>query len=217
MPSSIAVIVPVIHRPESAAPFMTSFRASKANATVYAVAHVDDTETAQAWRDEGVTVLLGTATLMPPKINAGYRQTTEPWILMGADDIRFHPGWDTAALTAAGDRYHVVGTNDLAHPHVLAGLHTTHPMLRRTYVDHPGACWDSPGVIEHEGYNHQYADDEIVMVARQRDVWVMAFDSHVEHLHPSWGKAQSDAVYVAGAQHFDHDRAEFERRVATHA
>jgi hypothetical protein len=48
-----------------------------------------------------------------------------------------------------------------------------------------------------EGYPHEYVDDEFVGTARKRGAWAFAADSHVEHLHPSWGKAPMDPMYAA--------------------
>ena len=53
-----AVIVPVLGRPGSAAPFMESLAASGAPlARVYAVADLDDADTAKAWDEAGAAVL----------------------------------------------------------------------------------------------------------------------------------------------------------------
>ena len=42
------------------------------------------------------------------KINQGFRMSHGEWLFMGADDLRFEPRWDTAALKAAGTRHSVV-------------------------------------------------------------------------------------------------------------
>jgi hypothetical protein len=52
-----AVIVPVLRRPQNAAPFMQTLRATTGLATAYAVANRDDTETVKAWDEAGATVL----------------------------------------------------------------------------------------------------------------------------------------------------------------
>jgi glycosyltransferase involved in cell wall biosynthesis len=215
-----AVIVPVMRRPQNAAPFMASLRASGADlATVYAVTDEADAATIIAWREAGARVIrlegesLGT---FAEKVNYGYEQTDEPWLLLVGDDVRFHPGWLDHAQHAARDGAHVIGTNDLHNPRVTAGDHTTHPMIRRAYVDERGASWDGPKVVCHEGYRHWYVDDEIVTVAKQRGVWAFARHARIEHLHPLWGLAEDDEVYALGRAHVDEDRALFEARVADH-
>jgi GT2 family glycosyltransferase len=216
-----AVIVPVLRRPQNAAPFMASLKASGADlATVYAVADADDPDTAQAWKESGATVLTwhgpspGT---FAQKANIGYRATAEPWLLLAGDDVKFHPGWLDQAQAAARDGADVVGTNDLHNPRVTAGDHSPHPMIRRAYIDEQGASWDGPGTVAHEGYAHWFVDDELVTVAKQRDTWTAAPHAKVEHLHPLWGLAEDDGTYALGREHIEQDKALFEKRLAEHS
>ncbi len=223
----VAVIVPVMRRPDNAAPFMRALRASTGLARVYAVADNDDQETITAWRNAGAAVITPRQDLpneqieelrtFASKINAGYESTREPWLFVTGDDVRFQPGWLDHAQAVARDRYHVIGTNDLSNPRVMAGDHATHLLIRRSYVDEVGASWDGPKVVAHEGYRHWYVDDEIVTAAKQRGVWKMAITSRVEHLHPLFGKASSDEVYELGQSFAEQDKALFEQRVAEHA
>jgi hypothetical protein len=254
----VAVIVPVMRRPQNAAPFMRSLRASTGLATAFAIADADDSETIAAWRLAGATVLtmdLDSPGTFAQKINYGYEcmahptrlltlpaipqdqadefverfggasdayrtiylSTTTaappPWLLVVGDDVRFHPGWLDQAQAVAGDRLHVIGTNDLSNPRVTSGQHATHVLIRRSYVDDVGASWDGPKVVAHEGYRHWYVDDEIVTAAKQRGVWAMAINSHVEHLHPAWGKGAHDEVYELGMSFAEQDKATFEARL----
>jgi hypothetical protein len=223
----------VLGRPEHAEPFMASLRASTGLATAYAICDRADEDAIAAWKQAGAYVLdldnhLSVATGKPfldrgqpgtfaEKVNIGYRYSDEPWLFLVGSDVRFHPSWLDHAQAVAGDRYHVVGTNDFGNPRVLAGEHATHLLVRRAYVDEHGASWDGPGVVAHEGYAHWFVDDEIVAAAKQRGVWAMALASVVEHLHPAWGKAQMDEVYELGASHAAKDRRRFEQRLAEHA
>ena len=129
------------------------------------------------------------------KINTGYRHTTEPLLFLAADDLCFHPGWYEAAVAKLTAGIGVVGTNDLGSPRVLAGEHATHSLVTRDYADEHGTI-DGPGEILHEGYPHDWVDDELIGTAKSRGAWAMALDSHVEHLHPNWGKASMDDSYA---------------------
>jgi GT2 family glycosyltransferase len=213
-----AVVVPVLRRPQNAAPFMASLRASTGLATAYAVVDPGDEETAAAWARAGAVVLDsridGRDGTFAEKVNRGYAATDEPWLFLVGDDVRFRPGWLDHAQAAAGERFHVIGTNDLGNPRVLAGEHATHMLIRRSYVDEMGASWDGPGVVAHEGYRHWYVDDEIVAAAKARGVWMPAGRSHVEHVHPLYGKAAPDEVYELGAASSEADRELFEKRRA---
>ncbi len=210
-----AVVVPVLGRPRHAEPFMRSLRASTGLARAYAVVQDDDVEAAIAWELAGATVITvpSTTTTFAQKVNVGYRETTEPWLFVVGSDVRFKPGWLDHAQLAAQDGAGIVGTNDLGNPAVMAGHHATHFLVRRSYVDELGASWDGPGVVCHEGYRHWYVDNEIVTVAQQRGMWAMAIGSIVEHLHPAWGKADTDAVYELGQAAANRDRQKFEWRL----
>jgi len=215
-----AVIVPVMNRPENAEPFMRSLRASTGLAKVYAVVDGEDQETITAWTQQaGASVIQQTTDLVTfaKKVNAGYEMTTEPWLFIVGDDVRFQRGWLDHAQHAARQGAKVVGTNDLGNPRVMRGEHGTHLLISREYVDEHGASWDGPKVVCHEGYRHWFVDDEIVTVAKQRGVWTSAPGSVVEHLHPAWGKAENDPVYELGQSHSKQDYARFRQRLATHA
>jgi hypothetical protein len=129
------------------------------------------------------------------KINAGYRVTTDPLLFLGACDLRFHPGWLDAAKAKLAPGIGVVGTNDLGNPRVIRGDHATHSLVTRAYAD-LGTIDGQPGIL-HEGYHHEFVDDELVGTAKHRKAWAFAPDSVVEHLHPSWGKAPTDHLYDA--------------------
>lgn len=89
----------------------------------------------------------------------------------------------------------MVGTNDLGNPRVLRGVHATHSLVTRRYVDQHGTI-DEPGKVLHEGYWHEFCDDEFVETSWKRKAWAFAADSVVEHLHPAWGKAPMDDLYA---------------------
>jgi hypothetical protein len=209
-----AVIVPVMKRPQNAAPFMASLRASTGLATVYAVADKGDHETRAAWLAAGATVLDAKGSHFAEKVNEGARRTSEPWVFVVGDDVRFHPGWlDHAQYVGNTEGVAVVGTNDGANPRVLTGEHATHLLIRRSYIDEVGASLDGPGLVCHEGYRHWYVDDEIVSAAKLRGQWGMALAAMVEHHHPIWGTAPEDDVYKLGQLGAEADSKLFEDRM----
>lgn len=214
----VAVLVPVMRRPQNAALFMRSLRASTGLARAYAVADRSDTDTIAAWQAAGAEVIWqDDLVTFAKKVNYGYRNSAEPWMLLVGDDVQFLPGWWDAALhTARVEGASVVGTNDLANPRTIYGEHATHLVVGRSYVDEHGASWDGPGVVAHEGYRHWYVDDEIVVAAKQRKAWAHAGASRIRHMHPVFGTAETDDVYTIGERNADRDRRLFEKRAKEH-
>jgi Glycosyltransferase like family 2 len=209
---AVAVIVPVLRRPENAEPFMRSLRASTGLATVYAVCSEDDD--AVAWESAGAKVVRTARVSFAMKVNDAYPKTHEPWVFLVGDDVRFHAGWlDHAQLVARNSGAKVIGTNDLGNDRVMSGDHATHMLIARDYIDTHGASWDGPGVICHEGYRHWFVDDELITAAKQRNVWAPALGSIVEHLHPAWGKASTDDTYIRGQRYAERDQRTFKARL----
>lgn len=155
------------------------------------------------------------------KLNHAAREVETEWFFQGATDLCFHPGWAEFALAAgaapeypcagcngmrsalcsdcegaAANPVVVVGTNDLCNPVVMRGLHSTHSLIRTAYVRDVGTTFgDGPGIAFHEGYDHQYIDNELKEVTHWRGLWTFALQSKVEHLHPLCGKSERDWVY----------------------
>jgi len=197
--AAVAILIPVLGRPHRIAPTIESVVAATPEPhRLLFLVNDNDEPTIAALKTAGADWIA-----VPPargswacKVNDGYRSTTEPWIFTGADDLAFHAGWFSRALTWANHETGVIGTNDIANHRVMTGVHSTHSLFRRSYVDELGTI-DGSGVM-HEGYAHDYADDEAIATAIARGAYTHAFDSIVEHLHPMVGKAPDDATYRLG-------------------
>lgn len=194
----MVILVPMLGRAHTVAPLLESIDASTPGVRVLFLVTPGDTGVHAAIDSAGrerLEVPWHPHGDYARKINTGYRATTEPLIFLGACDLRFHPGWLQACRRQLTPGVGVVGTNDLGSPRVQAGKHATHTLVVRAYADDPGATADQAGQVLHEGYVHEYVDDELVGVAQHRGVWAFAPDARVEHLHPDWGKAPRDALY----------------------
>lgn len=208
----IALLIPVLGRPERAAPLVESIQAAtESEHEIVFVATPGDTEQIAAAVMTGARVLI-TADPRGPgdyarKINLGIVNTTAEWIFQGADDIVFHRGWDAEALAVGAP---VTGTNDLGNPLVMRGGHATHSLVQRRYVEEHGTI-DGPGLL-HEGYHHCWVDNELVETARARGAWKAARRSHVEHRHHIWRKGADDATYRLGQEGYQADYALFMER-----
>lgn len=215
--TEIAILIPVLGRPRNAAQVVDSIAASsRTDPRVVFVCSPGDTDEIDACRATDADTMIVTWDPGPGdyarKINAGFRHTSEQFVFTGADDLRFHPGWDTAALEHAGAAG-VVGTNDLGNRQTMNGLHSTHSLVWRPYVNLVGATFhDGPGVVLHEGYDHQYVDTELVAVAKSLGRWAWAGDAMVEHLHPFWRKGEQDATYAKALARSREDRRLFQER-----
>lgn len=211
--SDVAVLVPMLGRPHRVGPLVWSIEATTPGATVLFLTSPDDAPVKDAVNAAGYEYL---EVARHPhgdyarKIQAGIEATTTPYVFLGADDLRFHPGWFGLALDAMTDGVGVVGTNDLANPRVVAGEHATHFLVARWYV--ALGTIDEPGVLMHHGYPHEYVDDELVATAKHRGAWAFAAGSIVEHLHPMAGKAPMDDLYAAQPARMRAGRKIYQRR-----
>lgn len=215
MAAEVVIIVPVLRRPQRASTLVESITSATPEPhRILFVCSPDDTDEQKAVSDTKADMLVvdwepGHGDYAK-KINAGYRASTEPLLFLAADDLKFHPGWLTAAQAHLSARVQVVGTQDLGNPRVLRGVHSTHTLVTRRYADR--GTIDEPGKVYHEGYWHEYCDDELVETAWYRKAWAFAADSVVEHLHPAWGKAQMDDLYRQEPRRLRYGRRLFLRR-----
>jgi glycosyltransferase involved in cell wall biosynthesis len=201
----VVVLIPVLGRPHRVAPLLESLTAAGGPTRPLFLISPDDDAQAAAIAAAGAERLV--VSWPPgrgdyaPKMNAGFAATDEPFVFLAADDLRFRPGWAEAALaTAAQTGAGVVGTNDLGNGRVIAGDHATHPLVRRDYGRR--GTLDDPGKLLHEGYWHNFVDDEFIETAKQRGQYAPCPAAVVEHLHPAWGKAPVDETYLRGTEHF---------------
>jgi len=223
--TELSILVPVLRRPQNVEPLIESvFDATEGVLfeIVFITSRHDIAEQAavvQAAERLGPVVQI--LTMAPAqvgdygkKINHAYQHTTSPWLFLGADDLSFRPGWFDHAKTAAiCNQKRVVGTQDFGNRRVMSGEHATHSLVHRSYVDERGTI-DEPGKVLHEGYIHCFVDDEFIATAKHRDEFVFAWDSHVEHMHPDWGKAsaQGDVAYSLSRRSMGKGRALYARR-----
>lgn len=216
--SECAVIVPVLNRPERVVPVVKSLAHSlvEAEATIYFVVCEDDHDEIAALYDARVPHFIVRGPRRSGdyarKINHAIPLTDEPWLFLGADDLRFREGWLDACLEFA-DRFHkqVVGTNDLGNREVVAGRHSTHTLVARRYIEEQGTI-DGQGLCLHEGYDHQWCDNEFIETAKHRAEFVSCRTAVVEHLHPHWGKGSDDETYRLALAEGERDRRLFRAR-----
>lgn len=220
----VAVLIPVLDRPHRARPLFDSLMGSlPARRSRWGTVRVEPWFLLSLGDEAEYAAVeeLGLPPVVVPwpatrgdyarKMNYGVRSSDAEWCLFAADDLRFHDGWLEALFDAHAETHAcVIGTNDLGNERVYNGRHSTHTLIHRDYL----ACGtiDEAGIVFHEGYWHNFVDDELVATALYRETWATALDSRIEHLHPHWRKADDDATYRKGQAHFEDDRALFHAR-----
>lgn len=211
--TELAVLVPVLNRPQNVAPLVASFLAGcpTDSKLIFLGMASDRAEWAACLAaDDGERVLLrhsGRAHTWPQKINKGTTLAFSDWLLCAADDIAFTPGWwDATAELRANPAIGVIGTNDLGNPRIPTSDLVIHPIVRATYIRDYGTI-DEPGKIVHEGYHHWCCDDELLWTAKLRNAYAYCPEAIIEHLHPYWGKGEMDDTYRAGEAHANEDLA----------
>lgn len=217
--SEIAVLIPVLDRPERAYKVVQSIRDSSSErhrvlflcspgdkTEIYACQHTD--------ADVHVVDWLPGPGDFARKTNLGYALTDEPFVFCGADDLTFGPNWDIEALQVAEETgAGVIGTWDGANPATMAGKHATHSLVRRSYVEEWGGTIDGTGSIYCELYDHQCVDNELVEIANLRAKWAFAHKSKVIHHHPIYDRTVTmDATYHKALAHGREDIALFMQR-----
>lgn len=213
--AEVAIIVPVLGRPEHAATFVESLRANTPRDTYRVVVVCSQRSDAQVWSEYGLYVPLNEEIItFAEKVAWAYPRTEEPYVLLVGSDVQFKAHWLESAMKVADKTGKgLIATNDLGNPRVMAGRHATHPLISRRYIEEKGASWDGPGTIVHTGYRHCFVDDEWSVKAQTDGEFAFARRSEIEHNHPIWGKAESDWVYQKGQESFEHDKDLFISRV----
>jgi Glycosyl transferase family 2 len=208
----IDILVPVLGRPQNAQPLVDSIvKATEVEFRItFLLSPDDDEEMAAVFKTE-CPYIRSPDGRYAPKINLGVRLTQGEFVFLGADDLRFWPGWDTAAIERWEETGKpVIGTNDLGNATVMAGRHATHSLVHRSYVER--GTIDDPDCLLHEGYQHNWVDTEFIGTAMKRDAFTFCRESHVEHLHPFWHKGSDDEVYDKGRQTYAIDRRLYLKR-----
>lgn len=140
--------------------------------------------------------------------NLAYSDVTDyaDWLVLGADDIIWHPDWLANALKAAGDTYQVVGLHD---GHTNLRHYGAHYMATAEFcAAHLGGVFIPPM------YKSWWFDREVCEKAAGLGLYVAAWDALAEHAHPDWNKAPMDATYQEAWHLHDLDREVYEARKA---
>lgn len=215
--TELAFLVPVLNRPHYVRPLLESVRGATPTAHVVFVADPDDLleigaidaeiEESEAFYGDLTISLLIHAGGYAKKINHAVAQTTEPYVFIGADDLRPVAGWFDAARKHIDRGVGVVGINDML---PRRRNHTTHFLVARAYAEMPTV--DGGRGPLSEVYAHNFVDDELIATAQSRGQYHYENLAKIHHLHPQGKSAPDDATYRKGRSRFHADRARFAER-----
>lgn len=215
--SLISIVCPTLGRPHLLEPLAENIHETSTDFRLIFVCDLADLESqkavgraAQLLPRHSVSLILHDGTY-PVKSNAGMRHAVGEWAVVVNDDTRFHAGWQDAVQAGFDAGANVVGTNDLSPSSHES--HSTQVAVRLSYLADPGASWQEPGRLYHEGYLHNWSESEVCHLAGHRGCWAYREDAVIEHEHPDWGKRERDATDErGGARNFERDRRLYEAR-----
>lgn len=213
--SDLDILVPVLWRPHRVLPLLDNILGATPQAHVLFIADSDDEDEliALGKAEAEYITLPPTAASYAKKINAGFTATSRPFVFTAADDLDFNADWYLYAREKIDTRTFVVGTNDRCNYRVMQGTHSTHTLVKRSYITKYGGVVDEPpGKIFHEGYPHEYCDDEFIQTAQHRGVFKSAHSAVVRHMHPLTDPALGDATYDKGREFTAEGRELFKSR-----
>ncbi len=216
---NVAILIPTLGRADVLPALLQNIREATPEGS-YCVYFVLDSNDGESWEvcrrlsgGGGDVRLVRADGTYPVKVGAGAVASAEPLIAPLADDVVFHAGWYEAAVARFEDpAVQVVGTLDLT-PATARAKNVTMPIVRRSYVDDPGAAYDEPGVLFHTGYHHNAVERELWQLAKHRGVAVFEPNSIIEHRHHSFGTREADDTDRKGNMaNWDADLALYHRR-----
>ena len=213
----IAIAIPVLGRQYHIDPLLESIHATTPNARVVFITSTNDTSGVVEYLKEidqevmeirSKSVAVGNNVWnfadYSRKINHAFRNTNEPLFFMGATDIKFTPGWFEWATGDITDKYQAIGTKDGLNSRTMSGQHSTHSLITREYGER--GTIDDPNCVLHEGYWHEFVDDEFCATAKSRGAFL---SSQAKVLHVN---RKRDSNYSNVGTRMVQGRAEWRKR-----
>lgn len=208
MDIELAVLVPVLNRPQNVKPLVDSFiRATSVPFKMLFICDLKDTAEIDAVQEQLIAHpdIVDYRLFNGPygqKINHGVQETDTPLLFFGADDLRPQRGWFNAAKKYLDQGYEVVGVNDML-DRPRRPEHAAHFVVTREYAELPtidGASRKGRPQIGpmYPGYYHWYVDDEFAGTAKKRETYAYAAKCRIKHLHYTNEEAPDDDTYRKG-------------------
>lgn len=209
----IAVLIPTFGRAARLPDLVKNFRDNSSEAELYFVVEPNDLDTLRALTDLKENFFMSAGEYVEC-INKGVAETKEPFVFCGADDIVFSPDWDKKLLKTMQDpSVNVTGGTD-SWLCSTSGIHVSHPMIRRSYIDDEGGSFNTPGTLYYPGYHHYQCDIELEQVAHARDCFKLTEGVLIEHNHIVMETAEDDDTYKRSRLLLEADTDTYNKRKA---
>lgn len=208
MDKSIQIVIPTYKRLND---LERTYNQLKYYDVIY-VCHETDTKSQEWLRDKGIDPVID---LQPPSgvnaTNAGYWEATADWVVIGQDDFVWHEGWLDEALSVQEETgAKVIGFNDGYDKRNFE--HSVGWLVDREFVEDFSLAVGFPNVIFFPHYKKNFSDNELCDTARDRGVWAYAKNAILEHMHPSFNKADNHPTYTNLDAHLSVDRELYDSR-----
>jgi hypothetical protein len=143
MTEPVVILVPVLRRPWRVQPLIDSIEAAtpEPHRTLFVVNDDDEHEldALKRRRRRDADRLTARDARTRARSTPATTPPAEPLLFLAADDLHFRPDWCRRAQALLSETVHVVGTNDICNPRVMTGQHSTHTLLRRSYIENAPA------------------------------------------------------------------------------
>ena len=213
MNNQIAILVPTYKRSQRLPAVAKNIHDNtKTPHTIYFIVEPEDKASQEVIQGLGERLIINSApNTYVSAINTAYRQSTEPIIFCGADDLGFTKGWDEETLKDFADpKIQMVGYPD-DWPISKTGLHGSHFSVRRKYIEEVGGVEGEKNTIYFSEYHHMHCDIESENTAQKRGVWKQS-KAIINHIHWTSNKSPMDETYKRGLACNDHDWSIYRKR-----
>lgn len=204
----VAIFVPTVNRPERVEKLLESLEQSTPREDYQVYVITKNEQTLEIAKKHGATAILDSNDDIryATRMNWLLKQTKEPFIFTGSDDILFRDGWIIEAKKFLAKGYKIIAVNDKTNP---TG---TNFLIDREYIEKNSGCLDIKGVLFYPDYQHNFCDTELVASAKFRNVFAYAPRSVVEHEHYLNSKRHADESDIWAQARFGIDQKTFESR-----
>lgn len=195
----IAVLIPTYGRSKKLNSVVKNFYKYSKISNLYFIIDPEDTESVEWLKTSNQKGFIVSGEYVEA-INFGYKNTTEPYIFCGADDIEFTKDWDIKLVKNFEDEDINItgGIDDWICSR--AGIHISHPLVRREYIKKIGGCLGQKDAIYYSGYKHYHCDIELEQVAWSRGCIKVDEKVTIKHNHFVNNKVENDATYQRSYQ-----------------